>query len=348
MFDQRRYCNCRRFPVAVGHGRRHCTRRSFFYGLSAILVGGGLALFWHLDARAKAALARGEDILARWQIDAATWSDFKTLNDEINRRPECLFNELSIRDEVPTEGIEIIVGKTAIQIDGSIHRFPAHSTPEVTHSQLHENLTGPSYIELLLYYPGGGHGASGVPIRPTRTAVRFPVVGTAWRDARIIVAHFGGLLPGKPDIFHGTGDGNNPEDLSRCWSCGYETYIYKSHCPECGSTLQSKRWSRRFGFVLSLCGLFITGLMGTVSYYMVPQLLQPGVEINGSRFSGNTTQAFIVLGIFGLVLSFGASAMFYGLWQMKTGKRNIRVVYSMVGIFGIFALVAMLMKKMGL
>lgn len=319
----------------------------FCYGLMALIFGGWFAMFCHRDLRAKEALARGEDVLARWRIDAETWRAFKALNDEIHQRPGILYNELSIRDEIPAEGIEIIVGSTAIQIDGSIHRFPRRGVPEITHSQLHDNQTGPSYIEFLLYYPGGGEGASGAPMRAVRTALRFPVVGTAWREARMIVAHYGGLLPGKADFFHGRGDGKDSEDLSKCWSCGYETHTFKSHCPQCGSSLQSRRWSRRYGVVLVICGIILTGLIGTVCYYTVPMLLQPGVEINGMRFSGNAMQSLMVLGVFGLVLAFGITTLCYGLWQIKTGKRNMRVAYFMVGIFGFFIVVALVLKKLG-
>ena len=320
----------------------------FCYGLMAVVFGGWFAVFCHRDMRAKQSLARGEDILARWRIDADTWRDFRSLNDEIHRQSGVLYNELSIRDEIPAEGVEIIVGKTALEIDGSIHRFPRHGTPQVTHAQLHDNLSGPSFIEFLLYYPGGGQGASGVPMRAVRTALRFPVVGTAWREASMVVAHYSGQLPGTPDFFHGPGDGSDAEDLGKCWSCGYETYRYISHCPQCGAGVQSRRWSRRSGLGLLACGLFLTGLMGTVCYYTVPMMLQPGVEIDGTRFSGNASQAMLVLGIFSIVMAFSLTTLFYGIWQMMTGKRNMRIAYFMLGIFNVLMLIAYAIGKWGL
>lgn len=319
----------------------------FCYGLMALVFGGWFAVFCHRDMRAKESLARGEDILARWRIDADTWRDFLALNDEIHRQPGVLYNELSIRDEIPATGVEIVVGKTAVEIDGSIHRFPRRGIPEITHAQLHDNPGGPSYIEFLLYYPGGGQGASGVPMRAVRTALRFPVAGTAWREASMVVAHYSGQLPGTPDFFHGPGDGSDSEDLSKCWSCGYETHMFKSHCPQCGSSLQSRRWSRRYGMVLTLCGIFLTGLMGAVCYYTVPMLLQPGVEFGGTRFSGNAFQALMVLGVFSMVMAFSLTTLLYGLWQIKTAKRNMRIAYFMLGIFNLLMLIAFVIDKFG-
>ena len=67
-----------------------------------------------------------------------------------------------------------------------------------------------------------------------------------------------GLAPsdeGAQRFFHGRGDGADPEDLSRCMHCGFETHRYRSECERCGTGLQSRRWSRRFGAVLVLYAL---------------------------------------------------------------------------------------------
>lgn len=304
----------------------------FIYGVMALLFGGGTALFRHFDSRAKDALARGEDIIARWYVDAATWRDFIALNHGINQEPGFLPNELSIRAEVPARGIDVTVGSTAVQVGGSFHALPRRGVPEVTHAGLNTDGVRPSYIELHLHYPGGGYGASGVPRSPVRTALRFPVAAGARRDAERVVAHYSGSLPGKSDFFHGPGDGTDPEDLSRCIACGFETFKYVSHCPRCGHGMQSRRWSRRFGVALVVCGLFITGVIGTVLYYTVPSLLQSGGS-GGTNFRGTAGQGLLILGILGAVATFGVTATLYGLWQIGTGKRNRKIIYFLVGIF---------------
>ncbi len=308
----------------------------FIYGSTAILFGGGTALFRHFDARAKEALARGEDIIARWRVDAPKWREFVERDREWNRGRDALLNELSLPNEVPGGGVEVIVGKNAVQIGESIHRLTS-SMPEVTSATLHD--LQPAVIELQLYYPGGGHGASGVPRAATRSALRFPVGTGAWKEAETVVAHYRGDTPRNADFFHGKGDGTNPDDLSKCYNCGYETYRLMSHCPQCGRSMQSKRWSRRYGWILLVIGLAISVVMGMVLLAIGPALLG---RSNGLRFSGSAGEAKLALGILGAVELFGITAMCYGLWQIVTGRRSKWVIYFAIGFCVLMGLIAIL------
>jgi hypothetical protein len=188
--------------------------------------------------------ARGDDIVARWHVDAATWRHFIARNDELNRAPGALRNALSVRDAIPDSGVEIIVGREAVRIDDSAHLLPTRGTPEATRAELVSDR--PDYVELQLLYPDGGHGASSVPRGPTRMALRFPVAPKAWHDARAVVAHFSGLPTQKEDVFHGSGDGSDPEDFNSCVKCGLQTFKYGSHCPRCRGSMATRRWARRF------------------------------------------------------------------------------------------------------
>ena len=252
-----------------------------------------------------------------------------------------LSNELFIRGEAPAAGVEVIVAETAVQVDESIHVLPRRGTPEITNAELNTSRVRPSFIEIQLYYPGGGSGASGVPRSSTRTALRFPVPREALPDAERVVAYYASGRSARPDFFHGPGDGTDPEDLSRCYACGYETHKLVSHCPRCGAGMQSRRWSRRFGTVLVACGLFITGLMATVIYFTAPTMLRPGVEIEGTRFEGSRAQGVFFLALMGVVLAFGVTAMLYGAWQTKTGRRSRWVVYVLVGVVVLLTLIAL-------
>ena len=302
----------------------------FISGVMALLFGGGTAYFRHRDVRAMATLARGEEIIARWRVDPATWRAFVEHVGKLGP----LYEALPSGDPVPDPGIEVIVGENAVQLGDAIVALPRHSTPEVTRAALHASDVSwrPSFVELGLYYPGGGSGASGVPTVGVHTVLRFPVAPEALADAQRVVAHYAGSRPGAPTFFHGRGDGTDPEDVSRCYRCGHETHAFIRRCPRCGASLQSRRWSRRFGVGLLLCGLVLTGLMGWVVLAVAPMLLQPGVRVGQTRFSGTVAQGVVILGIMALVLVLGVATALYGGWQIATGRRSLWVVAGIVGI----------------
>lgn len=303
-----------------------------FFASIAVLLGGGSAWGRHRDAQAAAALERGEDVLARWHVSAADWREFVGRERRAAGPPH---NELSVRDEIPPAGVDVIVGRRAILVDGSVHRIPARGTPEVTHANAYE---GTGIVDLQLYYPGSFSSTGSV--RPVRTRLRFPFPPEARLAAREVVAHYGGDLGGEPDFFHGRGDGSDPEDLSRCWSCGYETHAFRSVCPQCGSSLQSRRWSRRFGVFLMFAGAFITVTMYLLIANLAPMLLEPGRRFGNTTFSGTPAQGTAILALFGAVLAFGVTALGYGFFQVTTGRRSLTVVWVLVAIFLGLVLVA--------
>ncbi|HMJ06439.1 MAG TPA: hypothetical protein VK474_09320, partial [Chthoniobacterales bacterium] len=272
----------------------------------------------------------------RWRVEPEDWKRFVASDPQWSSHAQGRLNEFSPSAAEEANGVEVIVGKAAVQIGESIHRVSLRSTPEITEARLHDGT--PPVIELLLYYPPY---ATRFGMRPAQyTALRFPVGQRALTDARQVVAHFRGDLGGKPDFFHGRGDGTNPEDLSKCYNCGYETHKFRSHCPKCGSTLQSRRWSRRFGLVLVICGVIICGLMGFVVVATLPKLLDAAGASGGARSSGTPGQARMVLAIFGGVLTFGLTAFGYGLWQVITGRRSKRVIYFAIAVAGLLVLLA--------
>jgi hypothetical protein len=310
-------------------------RATFFcLGLTGLVFGGATAWWGHRDGRAKASLERGDDVIARWPVDPATWHAFLEADTHARDGLDWLPNELSVAGEVPAEGIEVIVGREAIEIGGSVHVLPRHGAPEVLDATLGEGHGRPDTIELHLRYPGGGTGASGVIQGPTHTRLAFPVAAGRWRDARRVVGYYAGGRPGAPDFFHGRGDGSDPEDLSSCWSCGYQTYQFRSTCPQCGAGLLSRRWSRRFGTILIVLGLALTVGMIVLLAKLSPLLLHPGTSVGGTRFTGTRAQALMIWGVLSAVLAFGATTTAYGVWQAATGRRNRNVAFAMLALFG--------------
>ena len=283
-------------------------------------------------------------LLARWTVDPDLWRQFVAM--EASRGTAEPRSELPPTGEAPPAGVDILVEPHAFWIGGKRVAIPLRGTPEVLRAVLQETPHQPATIELSLKYPPYWTRSGGMrPPEYTRLAV--PVPTSAWREATAVTAHFNRDTPGTPDFFHGRGDGSDPEDLSKCWSCGHETHKLRSECERCGASLQSRRWARRFGAVLALAGLFIAGVMGVVLVNMTPLLLQPGVSIDGSRFSGSGALAAVVLAIFIALFAFGATALSYGVWQMATGKRNLRVANVMIALFSMMTATVTLMTWLG-
>jgi MFS family permease len=116
-------------------------------------------------------------------------------------------------------------------------------------------------------------------------------------------------------------------------------------CPKCGKSLRSARQVRRLGWLQLACGVFITGLMGTVTYNVAPLMLRPGEETaGGGRFSGTGEQALLIFGIFGLVITFGLMAIVSGLYQIKTGRRNNWIFVVMLVLFGVLIAASWLVR----
>lgn len=133
-------------------------------------------------------------------------------------------------------------------------------------------------------------------------------------------------------------------DESRsCYGCGLVTYEAAGQCPRCGQQLRTATHVRRLGWVLLVIGLFLVGLMGTITYNVAPLMLRAGEDgSGGASFTGTWEQALIILGLFGLVIMFGLASIFSGLWQIATGRRNKWIFIFMLGLFFLLILAAWL------
>ncbi len=291
----------------------------FTYGSSALLFGGGTALHWHLLARARDALARGDEVMARWRIEPALWRDFLALNDRLQQEPQALPGELPLDRPVPAHGFELIAGQAAVQIGEDVIALPRRGEPQVTRATMVRSVTGVTYVELQLYVAPNLVGDNAYPAR--WSVLRFPVQRGAEREAMRFVAFYEAGRPGTADFFHGRGDGSDAADESSCSHCGFKTHKYLSVCPQCGGSLLSKRWAGRFGIVIGIGGLLITGTMLAVLYSMAPLLLHPGRSIGGTRFAGTAPQAAVVFAILAVVLALGLFFTLYGFWQSWRGVR---------------------------
>jgi hypothetical protein len=90
-------------------------------GLILAFGGGICALLLLVPAARHARLLNGKDALARWQVTPGRWAAFLAADAAINAEDPALANALSVRSPPPDGGVEVIVGRKAVLIDGSYH-----------------------------------------------------------------------------------------------------------------------------------------------------------------------------------------------------------------------------------
>lgn len=85
------------------------------YGLVGLIFGSLLTSWWHREARAEAALRRGEGLVARWLIDPDTWRRFAELSRTLS------INQQPVGKAERHAPVEALVGTHAIVIDAHVH-----------------------------------------------------------------------------------------------------------------------------------------------------------------------------------------------------------------------------------
>jgi hypothetical protein len=107
--------------------------------------------------------------------------------------------------------------------------------------------------------------------------------------------------------------------------------------------LYSAKQVRWRGWVLVVLGLLLVVLMGVVTLNVAPNMLHPGVPASDrSVYNGTKEEAQQVLGLFGLVILFGITCIVSGIWQIKSGRHNKKIIYFGIGLVIVLALVGRL------
>lgn len=130
-------------------------------------------------------------------------------------------------------------------------------------------------------------------------------------------------------------------EMTTCEGCGHAAAESFNKCPRCGRAVRAaKNWRLR-GWLQIFLGLFLVGFVGLITFNLAPQMLRPGVTGDGGgRFTGTAEQGLLIIGLFGLIITFGLGSAAGGLWQVVTGRRNKWILAAMLGLFAIVMLAA--------
>lgn len=102
---------------------------------------------------------------------------------------------------------------------------------------------------------------------------------------------------------------------------------------------------RALGVVLVVLGGALMAGMAVLSWVMYGVITNTDPRAS-TKFTGGESDILFMFGIFALVFFIGLTAFVAGLWQVVFGKRNLILVWIMLGLGGIFFLVGTAVKYM--
>jgi multisubunit Na+/H+ antiporter MnhC subunit len=93
-------------------------------------------------------------------------------------------------------------------------------------------------------------------------------------------------------------------------------------CPKCGGPMRSVGESPIRGIILLVLGLILFIGMGVIFLNTYPTFSNPGVQVDGSRFTGTAEQGRQALMLFGVVIVFGLLAIVNGIYMLVTRQQS--------------------------
>ena len=128
------------------------------------------------------------------------------------------------------------------------------------------------------------------------------------------------------------------DQFSTCYKCNFETVELLPLCPQCGGRLRTSTQVRRLGWVLAALGAFLTIFMGLITLVVAGIMSNSGGPASSSHYTGTPQQAELIFGLFGAVIAFGLTALTGGVWQIRYGKRNKKLVFLLFGLAVVLAI----------
>jgi MFS family permease len=119
---------------------------------------------------------------------------------------------------------------------------------------------------------------------------------------------------------------------SVCFQCDFDSQQVRATCPECGAPLLTGRAVRRRGWILTGTGVSLALGIAVVAFYTVRVMLDAENPEATTRFEGTTWEAAFILGVYYLVFMFGSICLVAGVWQLRYGRRNRRLMHLVLMI----------------
>lgn len=125
------------------------------------------------------------------------------------------------------------------------------------------------------------------------------------------------------------------DELRTCYKCDYETRNPLGACPQCGHQLRTSTQVKRLGIVLAVVGAVLTLFMGGIAILVSGIVLQSSNPHASSRFTGGPGVLVFMYGLFAVVELFGVTSLVAGIYQIRHGRRNTKLVRVILVLAGI-------------
>ena len=142
-----------------------------------------------LAAIGHARLISGVGVIARWHLTSAEWDRFRAFDAIRAAQDTTLINDLSIRKRTPKRGVEVIVGRKQLIVDGSYHVLRRNGLPHLRAVWWLPAPADPECLEFALVYPRGRHGGT------VQLSLRVPVAPSAREAGVRVFEHFHAMIP---------------------------------------------------------------------------------------------------------------------------------------------------------
>ena len=150
------------------------------------------AIWSSMAAVGYARLCAGKGLIARWHITAEQWDRFRAFDAIRAAQDLALRNDLHIRRLTPPAGVDVLVGRRQLIVDGSYHSLRRLGNPSLRHVYW---LPAPADPECLEFAVEDARSRGGT----LNLSLRLPVPAHARTDGMRVFEHYNAIVsPSKP------------------------------------------------------------------------------------------------------------------------------------------------------
>src|SRR4051812_30275308 len=134
------------------------------------------------------------------------------------------------------------------------------------------------------------------------------------------------------------------DETYSCLSCGSLSGSPITQCTQCEGNVLSARSLRRRGWWLIILGLMISIFFAVVIVKQAINVAHSGDPDAKVRYTAGPGMITFMFGVFALVLFIGICFVAGGIWQVRYGRPNTKVLAMAIGIFSLLMTIAYLIQ----